>query len=214
MKQNKMKKPRTLLMIVLGPALLILLVLGLLLKSSMSSLVRTGDSEIIKNDLYSLRANASAYQVELYDELSEALSKKIEEEEVAALVVKSYIADFYTWTNKKGSYDVGGQEYVMPFGLANFLSKSKDEFYKYVTYYINEYGSENLLEVSSVTARGYSVYDQIEINGKYHAQFYVEATWEYKASTVFETEKFQAKGYFNVIKNEDGRFEIISYYHE
>ena len=61
-----------------------------------------------QTDLYELPKNANEYQIDIYEELAKTCNK-IEDfnvdgglEEVASLVVKSFVADYFTWSNKRG----------------------------------------------------------------------------------------------------------------
>ena len=67
----------------------------------------------IKSMKYSLRNNATDVQFQYFTELKNAIEVDgAKDEEIAGLVCKNFVADFYTWTNKQGQYDVGGMYYV------------------------------------------------------------------------------------------------------
>ena len=116
------------------------------------------DENKIESMGYILRENATDLQKDYFKELKTA----VEEEEfdglkIAELVAKNYVADFYTWTNKQGSYDVGGLYYVFDGEYLNgdhfkdnVYLNAKDGFYKYINNYINDYGQDNVLRVTDV----------------------------------------------------------------
>ena len=66
-----------------------------------------------QQDNYTLRKDATEYQRTLFNELEEAkdaydLMKDDETTlEYAEAIVKNFISDFYTWSNKSGRSDVG-----------------------------------------------------------------------------------------------------------
>lgn len=156
-----------------------------------------------------LRKNATDLQRDLFKQLQEAY-KDGDDEEIAKLTAKNFIADFYTWTNKYGSYDVGGIYYCAD--RYNVEQYGRDTFYKYVSYYIDEYGSENLLEVVSVDAEGGYVSGKkyiIEATGESFDQYYFDVTWEYADHPNFSSNEYITKQYVVVIKDSAGRFGIV-----
>ena len=214
--KNKTKRNK----IVIGITVALIIVMMLLafsvsdeIKQLVGNTTDTSESETTdSDDYYTLDDDATAYQEELFSELESALEGD-DDVAIATLVVKNYIANFYTWSNKDGSYDVGGAQYIYATNELNFLQSSRANFYNNVSSYLQEYGAENLLEVTNVEAKGY--YAQADITtatDKTFDAFYVEASWTYKDSLVFDSSEYQSTGYFNVIKNENGRFEIYKYW--
>lgn len=159
-----------------------------------------------------LRKNATDLQKDLFKQLKQAYADE-DDEEAAKLTAESFIADFYTWTNKYGSYDVGGIYYCCD--RFNTELYGRDTFYKYVTYYIDKYGSENLLEVISINAEGGHVdgakyklsYDEQE-----YEQYYFRVTWEYADHPGFTKKEYCSSNTIVVIKSATGRFEIVEAY--
>ena len=107
---------------------------------------------------YILRDNATDLQKDLFAQLKEAVEAEEKDSQlIAQLVAENYIADFYTWTNKQGQFDVGGIYYIYPGEYQdgthyrdNVYLAARDGFYKYMSYYLNKYGLENLIEVESI----------------------------------------------------------------
>ena len=183
---------------------------------------------------YTLRDNATDVQKEYFAELKNAVEiTDADDKTIAGLVAKNFVADFYTWTNKAGQYDVGGMYYVCDSKTdtlkykTNFYIKARDGFYKYLNNYINTYGSANLLEVENVNIVScndlgypYSIYelkdavlqedgDLLRIYDNVdHQAFYVTVTWTYKPDTKLDISKFGNS--INLIIMKDGeRFEIV-----
>lgn len=174
---------------------------------------------------YHLRTEATNYQEELFHELQDAINDGTDEAKTATLVAENFVADFYTLSNKAGTYDVGGMYYVFNEVKNNFYYAARDGFYKYLTYYIDTYGSENLLEVTNInvaeasTEPGSYVYD-----GVTYKSFFVSLDIEYKNANTLtgvdivdpngneDNTTFADRLYILVIENENGRFEIAQMY--
>lgn len=196
------------------------------IKDMATNTVEVKDENIIKEYNYVLRDNATDVQKEYFAELKEAIETEgTDRATIAGLVAKNFVADYYTWTNKLGQYDVSGMYYVFDEQKDVIYTQSRDEFYKYLSSYINEYGSENLLEVESVTVTKaqrtpYDYYLTVEVHSydeeeghiytdvenEYEA-YDVACTWTYKENNKFDTSKYATSMNFIVISN-NGRFEI------
>ncbi|MPM78769.1 hypothetical protein SDC9_125781 [bioreactor metagenome] len=142
------------------------------------------------------------------------------------MVVKSYIADFFTWSNKDGSYDIGGLDYVYGPQHLSIQAQARSYYYNDLDLLIEKYGSDNLPTVKNITITSSnhtkdlyyyetSVYD--EDSGEYvdgeltYDAYHVIATWEYETGD-YDTSNLPTEGQFMVV-NRDGRLEI-AYYHE
>lgn len=158
---------------------------------------------------YTLRETATDYQKEIYDDLIET-QKAFEEswvpeteEAYAEAIVKSFIADFFTWSNKGGRNDVGGLQFVYPLYRSDFRNKAVDVFYLYLDYYIEEYGADQLLTVENVNVTGldpnfvYTMPDGTQMDGTY-----VYAEWTYAASDKLDLSQFPTETGFIVVEKE------------
>lgn len=215
--KDKKVRYRNLVLLIIPFVILIGLFSYMSLNSIMSILgMATGSSSQVVNSIesmdYHLRGNATDLQEELFKDLAKAVEKNEDGEkdlEVAELVVKNFIADFYTWSNKNGSFDIGGMYYVYSPSKTNIYNQARDEFYKYVSYYINEYGKENLLEIETIET------EVIETNGTYtygdksYPSCFIKAEWTFVDKDGFDESDYLTKAYFTVIKNDAGRFEIV-----
>ena len=216
------------LILVLLPLLIVIGILGVHSVNAIKKM--SGGEEIppekapsynIPEYSYTLRANCTDIQFEYFQELIAAVEKENTEEgdpkEIVQALVKSYVSDFYTWSNKEGVYDVGGSYYIYSGTRPNFLSDARDYFYHYINYYIDKYGQENLLEVQEVTINGVEKTAEFEVDGMKNDCYYVDASWTYvdKQSEFDRDFKdvFVHHQAFYVIKNADnGRYEIVQIY--
>ena len=206
---------------------------------SILSLVKDNGAEtLVKDDHkitsmnYLLRDNETELQLDLFTQLKNAVegnAEGITEEQIAELVVMNHVADFYTWTNKLGQYDIGGMYYIPEYSRENAYLKARDGFYQYLNEYIDKYGSENLLEVASVEASAvksdtftykqivkyYNLEDDNDFNEYTREDIYkypsynVTCKWTYKTDGTFSTSKYPTTQKFKVIYNKDAnRYEI------
>ena len=163
----------------------------------------------LKNDQYIIGNNPTNVQKEYFEDLTESLKDNSEEGKLVIVenVVKCFISDFFTWTNKDGNYEVGGVQYIFGTKWVAFQEEARYKFYNDLDLYITQYGRENLLEVNNVEIEGVSKVEDQEIDGQLYSGYYVEANWEYKDSNKINTSEFQNKAYFIVVDN-NGRLEI------
>lgn len=222
LKDNKMRHIITAAIIL--PFVIVIVIFGVKIYKQAKDLISlAGDNSVAVNDNYSinggsfvLRANATDVQKEYFAELKniyENPSSSATEEEKAISTVKNFVADFYTWSNKQGQYDVGGTYYLFEPQRQTIYIQARDQFYKYINEYINEYGASNLLEVESVEANtvgnkfGFIINEndeEVELGA-----WNISATWTYstKEGSGFDSSKYQTSSYFTVIDHY-GRYEI------
>ena len=197
--------------------------------------VEVKDTHKIESMNYVLRDNATVYQEEIFKQLKDAIEgtnqdpeNPVTEEDKIALVAMNHIADYYTFSNKVGQYDVGGLYYVNADARENIFIQSRDTIYKYINEYIDKYGAENLLEVESVTASvkkdsaqypittiEYTYIDHYTIDETATTTNYdawiVDVRWTYKASEVFSTSKWPTSTKLKIIYDAAlERYEIVA----
>ena len=166
---------------------------------------------------YHLRSNATKYQTELFRELTKAIEDGTDKYNIARLFAENYVADFYTWSNKDGTYDVGGMYYVYSPQKTTIYTQARNTYYKYVTYYINQFGAKNLLEVENITSTLGDKVGSYEFEGKKYDSYFVTCEWTYKNEDTFKDismksgDDFVKKEYFTIIEK-NGRFEIVQAY--
>ena len=178
------------------------------------------ESETVTNQFYTLNGYATEYQKNIFDELTDALNAEEKDDlTIAGLVAKSFVTDLFTWTNKDGNYEVGGQQYVYGSALGPFNTYIKDTLYSELDLYITQYGRDYLPEVANVEV---SVHD-IKSFSTYFDTFpayYVYVSWQYKEhvvedgamSKVVDTTCFPSELNVYIIKTPEGRFEIVEFY--
>lgn len=209
-----MKRQKKIGIVLIGLLVLITIVLGI----TFLQFINGNNDRVIVDEnqkqLYKLPTNATEYQVLLFDELSEMLkNSETTKIDLAGLVVKNYIADFYTWTNKAGSYDVGGLQFVYGPEILNIYSSAKNQFYVDLSYLLTKYDSNVLLEVQDVKIKYVDPEENFTYGDTVFESYYVGAEWTYVAKDGFDEETYQTKGYFSVLFRDD-RLEIYRYFEE
>ena len=236
------KKKRYLIMLLLMvPFIIAIIVFSIITYKEAKNLLNTakGTEVEVKDEFsipsmsYRLRDNATDLQKEYFAQLKAAIEEENAEPlTIAELVAKNYIADFYTWTNKQGQYDVGGFNYIFDEKneSINFKSvaytQARDGFYQYLNYYINQYGADKLLEVDNVEITsskkldyqytihqwvktvdlGNEAYDVIYENVEYDA-YLISCKWSYKPTDALKLSDYGTTLNMIVVDN-DGRYEI------
>lgn len=160
---------------------------------------------------YILRANATDYQQTIFAELLKAhenyhnTQSDENKKAYAEAVVKNFIADFYTWTNKEGRNDVGGLQFIATAVRSDFRRAAIDNFYLYLNQYIEIHGAETLINVANVLIKDISLttfaLPDHESRGELPSPategkieiVKVEASWEYAPSSLAEIKYFGQK---------------------
>ena len=141
--------------IVLAVALITLIICGIIILVAVKpkEKEKTPKAAAVTNSIekygYNLLDIDTKYFKELFNKLQKTLKEdSIDEELYATLVSQLFVTDFYTLSNKLGSSDVGGLEYVKEDIRDNFSLKARDTMYKSVE--SNLYGDRNQ-ELPTVT---------------------------------------------------------------
>ena len=225
--KNLFKNPKTRkrnLILAILPFVIIASICGFIAFKSVNSIIGNAQGtskesykESIDSMDYHLRSNATKYQTELFRELTKAIEDGTDKYNIARLVAENYVADFYTWSNKDGTYDVGGMYYVYSPQKTTIYTQARNTYYKYVTYYINQFGAKNLLEVENITSTLGDKVGSYEFEGKKYDSYFVTCEWTYKNEDTFKDismksgDDFVKKEYFTIIEK-NGRFEIVQAY--
>ena len=85
------------------------------------------------------------------------------EEAIAETVVKNFICQYYTWTNKDGNYDIGGMQYIYTPKQSDFETYTLYNFYKDMDLYLSKDGRSSLIEVKKVTINNVSRVDDYTV---------------------------------------------------
>lgn len=180
----------------------------------------TGDTNrTLKNDQYEIGNNPTDIQKEYFQELTDAINSG-DNALIAEKVVYSFVADYFTWTNKDGNYEIGGLQYIYSSSIGLFEEWSRYNFYSDLDLYIAQKGRDNLIEVKSITtdepttiAPDFTTYYWEDSETKVEMSFEsyeVNVSWTYTNNGA-STSDFPTGARFFVINN-NGRWEIAEFY--
>ena len=117
-KAKRAKKNKQIIYMMLAASLVVVAVMGfnivrISLKKSAGSgeVVEKTNTSSMKNDQYIIGNNPTQFQQDEFKKLTEAL-KGDDQLAISEAVVRNFIADYFTWTNKDGNYEVGGLQYI------------------------------------------------------------------------------------------------------
>ena len=186
-----------------------------------------------RTDKYTVPYNPTDYQKTLYEELAVIVNntEDLENEdlsEYAAYVVKNFVADYFTWSNKRGSYDVGGLDFFFGPNHYNFSLNAREYFYYDLDILIRDYTADNLPSVKNIVIDSVKHVDEpFEVKTimynfndgssyddyQYYDSYQVHATWEYELAegSTYDYSPLPDHGDFRVVIR-DGRLEV-AYFH-
>jgi len=192
-------------------SLLVAIVIFFNLNSFMGS---NGEQVVYTNDYYVLRGKPTNYQKDLFKELTKQVEIGNEIDlDVVELVVKNFIADYYTWSNKQGPFDIGGSNFIFGRENTNFYRTSRRYFYNNMSIYINQgLNTTDLIEVESIEMGDADYAAPYEYYGEELEAFYVEASWTYKLNEKIDTSVFPKSASFTIVLTSDKRYEIVRFY--
>jgi hypothetical protein len=182
--------------------------------------------ELPESNGYTLRRQATAYQIELFELLVNAHDQFYEtasDEDLknyASAIVRNFVADFFTLSNKNSRSDVGGLQFFSEDVVDNFRNVAVDEFYLYLNRYIETFGSESLPTVSSTIILGEVEFDylMIEVEGESNEisderegtrlkeevrTIIIDIEWTYEATTLPYIDRFQTLARFVLVEHEE-----------
>lgn len=174
----------------------------------------TGETVVLSNELYTLKGNPTDYEKSVFKELTaEIESDEPDDRVIAGLVVKNFIADYYTWSNKSGGFDIGGRNYIFGMENLNFTQTSRRYYqYEMSKYLSNGIEANQLQTVNDITimfadhGTGYTYKDTN------YSSYYVMANWTYAENEYIDTSVFPTYAEFTLVKTEEGRYEIVWFY--
>lgn len=207
------------LLIIILPLLVVMMVTAFFAYSSIATSLgankatKEAKTYDIESMDYHLRGNATDYQVELFKELEKAIDSN-DDLKIAECVAKNYIADVYTWTNKKGKWDIGGMSFVYSKHNNAIYYQIKDDVYNLYEKTRKDSGEVNLIEVTNVEVVSSNKNpESFEIEGKTYEAYDVNCKFSLSGLENIAN-LISHNGYFTIIKNTDknGKFEIVVSY--
>ncbi len=187
--------------------------------SGKSNSMSADTNRTMKNDQYEIGNNPTSVQKEYFQQLTDAINSG-DNATIAEKVVYNFVADYFTWTNKDGNYEIGGLQYIYSSSIGSFEEWSRYNFYSDLDLYISQKGRSKLIEVKEITtdkdvseAPDFTTYYWEDSETKKELSFEsyeVNVSWTY-ASNGADTSNFPTGARFFVINN-NGRWEIAEFY--
>lgn len=178
------------------------------------------------NDAYSIGNNPTEINKTYFRELNSSLKNPENSAGIAQSVVKCFITEYYTWTNKDGNYDIGGMQYIYKPKQSDFEKYTLNTFYSDMDLYLNQIGRDQLFQVKDVTVNSaQQVADYVidagtdsqtgETDGNQNTEaaqttlpcIDVDASWSYEENQNIDVSTLQNHAVFHVV-NDNGRWEI------
>jgi len=189
--------------------------------------------ELPPSDGYTLVRNPTEYQLELFDLLVNSQNQFYDAgsddylKAYTSAIVRNFIAEFFTLSNKNSRTDVGGLQFFSEDIVDNFRRLAIDDFYLYLNQYLAIFGNESLPTVASteildarfgtriiedddediaeITPYSYLDYDyEEEIQGEEVRTIIIDASWTYENSTLRYIDNFQTVARFVLLEHEEG----------
>lgn len=203
------------LLIILLPIFIIFLVLVFFILRSLASIsgtVSNSKEKRIDSMNYTLRYNATDYQIELFKELEEAVEEG-DGLKISEAIAKNYVADTYTFTNKESKWDVGGMCYVYSKHNNSIYYGIRDSLYQLFEMIIEKYGREGLIEVMQVNVSSSNKASELfEVDGKQFEAYNVGCSVQIDGPDGI-VGAITHNVYFTIINNiEKNRYEIVELY--
>lgn len=169
------------------------------------------------NDYYTIGNNPTDVNKEYFKEINSAL-KEDDNVAIAEALSKTFVTEYYTWTNKDGNYDIGGIQYIYKPKQSDFETYTLNNFYEDLDLYLTQVDRDDLIEVREVTVNSSSegTYG-VQADGQTDEEgnpvltdlpcVSVDVSWTYQESGALSVESFQSHAVIRVVDN-NGRWEI------
>lgn len=172
----------------------------------------TDTSKKSTGDTYTIGNNPTEVNKKYFKELDSAVKAK-NNEDIASALVKCFVSEYYTWTNKDGNYDIGGIQYIFTDRQSDFASYTRNDYYADMDLYISQLGRDKLMQVKEVNVTAVTDSGSMTVlNSGGEEVTYpgitVTADWTFNDCSM-DLSETQTSGTFVVI-NHDGRMEIAS----
>lgn len=185
---------------------------------------------------YELRMNATEYQIELFEELVrahdqfEASGTDAALQTYASAIVRNFVADFFTLSNKESRADVGGVQFFSHDVVDNFTTAAVDEFYLYLGRQIAAFGHEAMPTIESTTVTHFAfdtrvieveeeadeamdtwelIEPEVPVELEYERIIVVDVEWTFAQTPLPQIEAFQTSARFILMEVEGEGWRIF-----
>ena len=160
----------------------------------------------LENEYYVVGREPTAYQKETFIKLTEELNNSNKDyKKISELVGKSFVIDFFGWSNKDSSFDIGGLQYLKD--PKTFNDVAHWEYYQKVDVFNSTYGEGKLPLVKNVNAVSKQIED-FEIDGETFKAYQVSLNWSYDQKGSLNTNEFIKSSVLTLIEDQ-GKVSIV-----
>lgn len=104
-----------------------------------------------ENEYYVIGKDPTDLQIEVFTLLSDELKENNRNnQKVADAVAKSFVIDFFNWSNKDATYQIGGLQYMLDPHTFNKIAHY--EYYQKIDVFNTTYGKNQLPKVKSINS--------------------------------------------------------------
>ncbi len=104
-----------------------------------------------ENEYYVIGKNPTDLQIEVFTLLSDELKENNRNnQKVADAVAKSFVIDFFNWSNKDATYQIGGLQYMLDPHTFNKIAHY--EYYQKIDVFNTTYGKNQLPKIKSINS--------------------------------------------------------------
>lgn len=160
----------------------------------------------LENEYYVVGKDPTTYQKEIFNLLSDELSNKERNyKNISELVAKSFVIDFFGWSNKDYSFDIGGLQYMRD--PETFFKIAQWEYYQKLDVFNSTYDKGKLPKVQKVYAT--TSYDRsFAIDDQLFDTYTVLLNWSYDYDANLDIEKFIDQAVITLIEDQ-GKVSIV-----
>lgn len=160
----------------------------------------------LSNEYYVVGKDPTTLQKDTFNLLTEELSNTSRDYEVITeLVAQSFVIDFFNWSNKDASFDVGGLQYI--YNPKVFNSMAHLDYYQKVDMFKSTYGKNNLPQVTDVKSKISKTSDYI-VDGNVFSAYKADMSWQYANSSKLDVNEFVNECELTLI-NDNGMIKIV-----
>lgn len=105
------------------------------------------EETLVSNSIYDSPSNPTQEQIEVFNELSNALTTNAADEKIAELVAINFAYEFFSLYNKTGADDIGGLTFLPELAREDFSSYASYKYYKNYATVVSQYSKDDLPNV-------------------------------------------------------------------
>ena len=160
----------------------------------------------LENEYYVVGKEPTPYQKEVFLEINDQLNQKTRDyKKIRELVAKSFVIDFFGWSNKDSAYDIGGLQYMKD--PKTFNDKAHWEYYQKLDVFNSTYGKGKLPSVKAINVDPI-IQGRFILGNQIVDAYKVSLDWSYDYTGNLNIKDFVKSAELTLI-NENGKIVIV-----